>query len=175
MKNLLNLFYDEFDLLRVETRINSVKTFSFDKECPILLNKDEHEYEHESVCHSGVTSTLNFIRSKFWTVKGRQTAKNTLKKCFICKYVNRKTLFGQATPTLPDLRVKCNHSFEFVDVDFIGTIYCNVKNSVYKAYVLLFTCGVTRASNIELATDQSFAIGNPCIKKIPCKKKEKQN
>ena len=41
-------------------------------------------------------------------------------------------------------------------VDFAGPIYYKVKNSVYKAYVLLFTCGVTRASNIELTIDQGL-------------------
>ena len=104
---------------------------------------------HESVCHSGVTSTLNFIRSKFWIVKGRKTVKKILKKCF-------KTLLGPATPCLPDFRIKWNHSLEFMGADFAGPIYHKVKNSVYKAYVLLFTCGVTRASNIELTIDQSL-------------------
>ena len=73
-----------------------------------------------TVCHSGVTSTLNFIRSKFWAVKERQTVKKILKKQFICKYVNGKTLLEPATPSLPDFEVKCNHSFEFVGVDFAG-------------------------------------------------------
>mgnify|MGYP001800046040 FL=1 len=53
-------------------------------------------------------------------------------------------------------RVKCNHSFEFVGVDFAGPIYYKDRNGVHKSYVLLFTCGVTRASNIELTTDQGL-------------------
>ena len=89
-------------------------------------------------------------------MKGRQTIKKIFKKCFICTYVNGKTLLGPATSCLPDFRIKCNHSFEFVGVDFAGPIYYKVKNSVYKAYLLLFTCGVTRASNIELAIDRSL-------------------
>ena len=74
-KNSLNLFYDENNLLRVKTRISGVETFSYGKKCPILLNKDSYVTKllvlnaHESVCHSGVTSTLNFIDSKFWIVK----------------------------------------------------------------------------------------------------------
>ena len=111
---------------------------------------------HELVCHSGVTSTSNFIRSKFWIFKERQTVKKILKKCFICKYVNRKILLGPATPCLPNFRIKCNQSFELVGAHFAGPIYYKVKSSVYKACVLLFTGGVARASNIELRTDQSF-------------------
>ena len=63
---------------------------------------------------------------------------------------------GPATPCLSDIRVKCNHSFEFVGMDFTGPIYYKVKNSVYKAYVLLFTGRVTRALNTELTIDQSL-------------------
>ena len=128
VKNSLNLFYDE-NFLRVKTRISSVETFSYDKKCSILLYKDSYVIKliilnaHESACHSGVTSTLNFIRSKFWIVKGRLTVKKILKKYFICKHVNNKTLLGPATPCLPDFRIKCNHSFEFVGVDFAGPIY----------------------------------------------------
>ena len=104
VKNSLNLFYDENNFLRFKTRISSVETFSCDKKCPILLNKDTYVTKliilnaHESVCHSGVTSMLNFICSKLWIGKGRQTVKKILKKCFICKYVNGKTLLGPATP-----------------------------------------------------------------------------
>ena len=104
VKNSLNLFYDENNFLRVKTRISSVETFLYDKKCPILLNKNSFVTKliilnaHESVCHSSITSTLNFIRSKFFIVNGRQTLKKVLKKCFICKYVHGKILLGPATP-----------------------------------------------------------------------------
>ena len=84
IKNSLNLFYDENNFLRGKTRTGSVETFSHDKKCLILLNKDSYVPKliifnvHESIYHSGVTSTLIFIRSKFWIVKGRQTVKEIL-------------------------------------------------------------------------------------------------
>ena len=114
----------------------------------IVLNSDE------SVWHSGVASTLTYIRSKFLIVKRRETVKMVLKKCW--KYVNGKILLGPATPCLSDIRINCNHSLEFVGVDFVGPIYYKVKNSVYKACLLLFTYGLIRASNIELTSDQSL-------------------
>ena len=141
-------FYDKNNLLRVKTRISSVETFSFDKKFLSLLNKDNYITmmivlnARESVCHSSVTSTFNFICSEFWIVKDRQTMKKILTKCFICKYFNEKVLLGQAIPYLTDLRVKCNHSFEFVvGVDFAGPIYDKDKNGADKAdvFVLLFT------------------------------------
>ena len=148
--------------MRVKTRISSVETVSYNKKCHILLNTDSYVTKlivlnaDESVCHSDVASTLNFIHSKCLVVKGRQIVKKISQKCFICKYNKGKSLLGPAIPCLPDFRVKCNHSFEFVGVVFAGIIYYLVKNSVYKACVLLFTCGVTRSSNIELTIDQSL-------------------
>ena len=157
VKNSLNLFYDENNFFRFKTRISSVETVSCDKKCPILSNKDSYVTNAlESVCHSGLTSVLNFTRSKFWMVKGRQTVKKILKKCFIYKYVNHITFLGLATPCLPDFKIKCNRNFKFVGVHFAGPIYYKVKKSIYKVYVLLFTCGVTRASTIELTIDQSL-------------------
>ena len=40
VKNSLDLFDDENNLLRVKTRVSSVETFSYDKKCSILLNKE---------------------------------------------------------------------------------------------------------------------------------------
>ena len=83
--------------------------------------------------------------------------KKVLKKRFICKYVNRKTFLGPANPCLSDYRVKCNHSFEFAGVDFAGPNYYNVKNSIYKACLLLFTGLVTKKrGKIKLVSFRTF-------------------
>ena len=68
-------------------------------------------------------------------------------------YVQGKSLLRPEIPSLPEFCVKCNHSFEFVEVDFAGPIYCKSRYKVYKACMLLFTCDVTRAVNIELTKD----------------------
>ena len=82
-----------------------------------------------------------------------QTIKQLLKRCFICEYVQGKSLLGPEVPSLPEFRVKCNRGFEFLGVDFAGPIYYKSSYKVYKAYLLLFTSGVTRAVNIELTKD----------------------
>ena len=64
-----------------------------------------------------------------------------------------KYLLGPEVPSLPEFGVKCNHSFEFVGVDFPGPIYYESRYKVYKAYALLFTCSVARAIKIELSKD----------------------
>ena len=160
VKNSLNLFYNNIKILRVKTKISGIESFSFDKKFPILLKRDSRFTElivlnaHAAVFHSCVHSTLIYIRSNHWIVNGPQNIKQLLKRYFICKYVQGKSFSRPEVPSLPEFCVKCNHSFEFFGVDFAGLIYYKSRYKVYKAYdVLLFTCGVTRAANIELTKD----------------------
>ena len=83
-----------------------------------------------------VTVVLRLLR-KFCIVKGRQTVKNILKKCFICKYFKGKILLGPATPCLTDFTVKCNHSFEFVVWILRDQFITNLKTVYLK---LMFYC-----------------------------------
>ena len=49
---------------------------------------------HEQVLHTGVETTLNYLRNRFWVVKGRQTIKFILRKCVVCirhQRLNSKT------------------------------------------------------------------------------------
>lgn len=102
---------------------------------------------------SGVHSTLSYICSNYWPVKGWKTIKQLSKRCFICKYVQGKSLLRPETPLLPEFCVKCYYSFKFVGVDFAGSIYYKSQYKVYKAQVFLSTCDVTPAFNIELTKD----------------------
>ena len=105
--------------------------------------------------HSGINSTLAFIRYNYWIVRG--TVKNFLKNCVIYKIVQGKTALSPETPRLPEFRVSCNHLFENVGVGYAGPLYFkeNVNNCVRlsKCYVLLFTCAATRAVYLELTPD----------------------
>ena len=84
----------------MKTRISGIESFSFDKKFSILLKRDSYFTElivlntHAAVFHNVVHCTLNYIRSNYWIVKGRQTIKQLLKRCFICKYVKGKSLLG---------------------------------------------------------------------------------
>ena len=159
VKNSLNLFHDDKKILRVKTRISGIDSFSFDKKFPILLKKDSYFAElivlnaHAAVFHSSVHSGLNYIHSNYWIVKRRQTIKQLLKRCFICEYVQGKSLLIPEVLLLLEFRVKCNRSFESAGVDFAAPIYYKSRYKVYKACILLFTCGVIPAVYIELTKD----------------------
>ena len=82
--SILNLFYDNYSILRVKTRICDFENFTYSKKFPTLSKNDSYFTKlivlksHEDVCHSGADSSLNLIRSRFWIIRGRQTVKKLL-------------------------------------------------------------------------------------------------
>ena len=70
-KNSLKLFYDDENILRLNTRISNFENFNYDKKYPILLRNDSYFSKlvilktHGDHLHCGVNSTLAFIRSNF--------------------------------------------------------------------------------------------------------------
>ena len=93
------------EILLVETRISGIESFSMEKIFPIFLKKGSYFIELialnalAAVFYS-VVLTLNYICFNYWIVKGRQTIKQLLKGCFICKYVQRKSLLRPEIPSL---------------------------------------------------------------------------
>ena len=164
-QNSLKLFCDDENILRSNTRISNFENFNYDKKYPILLRNDSYFSKlvilktHEDHLHCGVNSTLAFIHSNYWIIRGRQTIKNILKTFVICKIVQGKTVIPPETAKLPYFRVSCDHSFENVWIDYAGPLYSKGtvkgKTVISKCYILLFTCAVTRAVHLELTPDES--------------------
>ena len=164
-KNSLKLFYDDENILRLNTRISNFENFNYDKKYPILLRSDSYFSKlvilktHEDHLYCGVNSTLAFISSNYWIICGRQTIKKILKTCVICKIVQGKTVIPPETAKLPYFRVACDHSFENVGIDYTGPLYSKGtfkgKTVMSKCYILLFTCAVTRAVHLDLTPDES--------------------
>ena len=77
VKHSLNLLYDEHFLLRSKTRYSEFDRLDTSRKLPSLLRCHSHfptlviENAHEKVFHNGVNSTLNFLRNKYWLIRGR--------------------------------------------------------------------------------------------------------
>ena len=160
MKSSLKLFEDEKGFLRLRGRFGNAN-WNYDEKYPLLLRNSYFTRlvildAHDNVMHHGVDTTLAYIRTCFWIVKGRKTVKDVLRKCVLCKRFQGVTLKAQPSSDLPDYRV--NHllnAFQATGLDFAGPLYVkdsNSKNSV-KTYVLLLTCANSRAIHLELVTD----------------------
>ena len=89
----LNLYFDKNDILRSQTRINQMKGVVLQESEPILLRSNSYFTElivlkcHNEGKHSGLETTLNRIRWKYWLIKGQATVKNIIRKFVICRLI----------------------------------------------------------------------------------------
>ena len=163
MTSSLNLFFDDQQLIRLNTRLNRSSQLHYENKNLLLLRRDSHFTKlivlrsHEQVFHSGVESTLSDIRLYYWILRGRSFVKYIVKNCFICKLVLGKSVLPPPTPLLPDYRLHCMYPFETSGIDYAGPVY--VKNiyaddgTLFKCYFLLISCATTRAVHIEVTSN----------------------
>ena len=157
----LILFIDNENILRCRSRLAETKRLDFDSENPILLGNCSRFTEltvikfHQDVYHNGVETTLCKSRDIYWNIRGRQRVKSILRKCATCRLIQGKTIAPTETPALPSYRVCCNHVFENVGLDFAGPCRDDFysTNNMYKCYILLFACCVTRAVHLDVTVD----------------------
>ena len=137
----------------------------------IILHQKSHlakllitQTHHENL-HSGASHTLNELRRKYWIIKGFATVKAQLKACVTCKRANTR-LAGQQMAPLPEWRKTPSPPFTHVGMDYAGPLYVT-KTGTQKRYILLFTCGVTRAVHLELTQSldtKDFLLAFECFR-----------
>ncbi|GFU47194.1 integrase catalytic domain-containing protein [Trichonephila clavipes] len=115
---------------------------------------------HEKVFHGGVSETLLEIRELFWLIKGRQTVKNILKKCLICKRFS-STSGVQVTAPLPALRVEQSAPFSVVGIDFALRSFISRRGLCSK--ILTDNAKTFKKSELELKTLWKI-ISDPTVK-----------
>ena len=160
------IFLDkDLDVLRCTTR-NEKSEISYSSVFPILLPttvKTENGYEecmftkllvldrHEKLAHAGTPNVLANLRSEFWLLKGRSFINKIIRKCVTCRKTGGAFYSKPAEPALPKFRVCRNKPFSGVGVDYVGPFYCRdtPKGKKFKAWMVTFSCGNTRAVHIE--------------------------
>lgn len=111
---------------------------------------------HKMTIHGGESSTLAFIRCKYWIISGATLVKNRLKSCLHCARV-RAIGMKQMLANLPSPRVNVSKPFEHTGVDYAGPF--NIRTSkgrghkTYKGYIALFICLATKAMHLEAVSD----------------------
>ena len=89
---------------------------------------------------------MNFLRNKYWLIRGRQSIKSLLQKCATCKYLNAKTVIPPTTPALPKFRLDYSFPYQDIGLDYVGPIYfknCDHIEKMVKGYFLIITCCCT--------------------------------
>lgn len=152
------------DVMRVGGRLAN-HYGSTDKKHPLILPSDNHftkllvEYAHEKTLHGGISAMQQFIRQRYWIVRGKNIIKRCLHQCIRCfKHKNHI----QQSPLMADLpapRVNPSRCFEHCGVDFAGPV--EVRSSLRrkaptdKGYIAIFVCFSTKAVHLELVSSLS--------------------
>ena len=105
---------------------------------------------HVLTLHSGVNGVLNFLRERWWVPRGRQAVKKVISGCVSCLKVQGKPYTYPADPPLPAGRVAKAKPFQVCGVDYSGALSVKSNDGLIKAYIVLFTCAITRAIHLEV-------------------------
>ena len=105
------------------------------------------ERAHVITLHGGVGLTMAKVREKLWIPRLRKLAKRLLKQCWGCKRFQAVAVKSPPPGLLPRERTEGNTPFEVVGVDFAGPVkYFKKSKKEGKAYVVLYSCSLTRES-----------------------------
>ncbi|GFU26390.1 uncharacterized protein TNCV_2507081 [Trichonephila clavipes] len=104
--------------------------------------------------HGGTASTSEQVRSNYWILKGRQLVKRVIKNCFNYRRYIAKPI-DQLTSPLPSDRINQRPAFSVCGLDFAGSLYFSYFGELQKYYIVLLTCGITRALHLELVSDMT--------------------
>ena len=122
---------------------------------------------HKSTIHGGVTMTMSQVRSDYWIPTLRNRTKSIIRKCNTCKKF-RAVSYPEPKPGLltKDRTEQC-FPFQVIGVDYAGPIYYRSKiKRDLKAYILLFSCSVSRAVYLELTPNLITSEFIRCLKRL---------
>jgi len=155
----LDLFLDKSGYLRCGGRIHNAPVSS-DTKFPYLMPKNHLTRllvyaVHKDQLHAGVSNTVTALRQQYWIPSARQLVRQLLRKCVPYRRVVGKPYLVPKSPPLPQSRTKDGTPFEITGVDFTGALLVRNSGQENKAYICLFTCGLSRAVHLEVVTDLS--------------------
>ena len=108
---------------------------------------------HLQTLQGGIGITMTKVREKFWIPKLRSLTKQIRRKCNGCKRFNAIAFPSPPPGQLPVERFTATTKpFKTIGLDYAGPF---VTRNGQKAYILLFTCSVSRAIHLELLPNQA--------------------
>ena len=111
---------------------------------------------HRKTLNGSVASTIAAVRSLFWIPILRKLTKSVIQNCYGCKPF-RATHYPNPKPgLLPRDRIEQALPFEIVGTNYPGPLYYKSKSKKeLEAYILLFSCSVSRAVLLGLVSNLS--------------------
>jgi len=135
----LDPFLDSTKVLRVGGRLQN-SSLAFDEKHPMLLPAGHEvtrlifENKHRQLKHCGPQALLANTRQQFWTIKGKQLALTTVRRCIPCCRA-RPRLLNQIMSPLPTDRVQIARPFNISGVDYCGPFFVHYKIQGKKSFV----------------------------------------
>ena len=117
----------------------------------VLFTAKVVQHAHVTTLHGGVSLTMTKVREKFWVPRLRKLVKKTVKNCNGCKRFQVVAMKNPPTAPLPSERTEGTTPFNVIGVDFAGPVkYRSKRKDERKAYVVLYSCSLTRGVFLEL-------------------------
>ena len=166
LNNTLGLYLDERGVLLCKGRLENADLTLYQKH-PILIPGESYFAKllafdaHLRTAHGGYKDTLVELRSMYWVTKARSLVRHVIRKCpRPCNRLEAKPFKSTVSPPLPSFRVRCSFPFANTGVDYLGPllvrqVYDDKCREMYKTWVVLYTCAVTRAVHLDLVPDTS--------------------
>ena len=152
-------FLDDNGLLRAGGRLSAAEHLPYDQRHPILL-PSTHEllaklivFVHECNAHIGYNWVHQYLRRRFWILRGKHSVRKYITRCVRCKRYSG-SLMSQKIAPLPDIRLEPTVTpFKNVALDAMGPLNIQFDYGstpeTRKVWVLVLTCPTTRAINLE--------------------------
>ena len=122
---------------------------------------------HAETLHGGVSLTMAAIREEYWIPTLRQLVKSVRSACWGCKRFRALPLTVPPPGPLPTDRTHGRAPFEVIGTDFAGPIYYRLSQKREgKAYLVIFSCSLSRAVHLELVPNLETSTFLPCLKRL---------
>lgn len=129
---------------------------------PIFLSRSSELFKqiildiHYKSYHAGLQHTLAAYRERFWTPKGRSSAKVVLHRyCLYCKKMRAKSFKLPEMAPLPVERLEKLTPWKSVGLGYMGSFSIKLGTEGKKCWVLLICCFSSRAIHLEPCLDMS--------------------
>ena len=109
---------------------------------------------HRKSFHGGVASTMVEVKSLFWITVLKKLTKFVRQNFYSCKRSRATRYANLKSGLLPRNRTEQIVPFEIIGTDYAGPLYYKSKSKI-KAYILLFSCSVSRTVHLELVSNFS--------------------
>ncbi|XP_068712807.1 uncharacterized protein [Montipora foliosa] len=122
---------------------------------------------HAETLHGGMSLTMAAVCEEYWIPTLRKLVKSVRSTCWGCKQFRALPVRAPPPGLLPKERTVISGAFEVIGTDFAGPILYKLRNKREgKAYLVIFSCSLSRAVHLELATNLETTKFLSCLKRL---------